>query len=187
MADSGAKCGASLHPFEAAAVQRVARAREAITMVARFIGHVVAGVRTNYGSMPTGDAPTRPPISHLLEVVRPKVGAPHAICRDSAAGRYRCTACWESCGEAGYWAFARDRCSTPHGLGHSMWQCGPLVFCVRCGAYSANTAKKLLKPCTGVVVDRRRLNSIRAGKHPTSGKAIGVPTPFEHPALSAPL
>ena len=59
--------------------------------------------------------------------------------------------------------------------GHPLMRAGELIWCLRCGKYTAKTLKGLKAWCTGRPANSTRLRKLQQGRHPIDGGFLGEP------------
>ena len=161
-ADAMAQKGAALHRVPEPIRTEAARRADASKRVAAWLGRGLEEA-AKFGALP-------PPVAQGTQSV-PRVSKRLVVmCDDS----------WSELQKA------RRRTMRLHSS-HTFWAVGDLVFCAKCGGFSADRLQLLKGNCRDSMQTkhRYRLQRLRDGKHPVTEEELGTPWRLSDEGLQA--
>ena len=178
MADIHAKAALCKHALVPEGADLQKKAATTVDVIARFLVHILSCYHKRFGSFPKHQTSTTQP---ALTVCGTRCrSTPHYALRASGDARWRCGSCFASSTSAE--ALSAQPCPAPKGNGHTMRSLPDLVYCDRCGAFSASAVRHLLDPCVQCkpgTARHRSLCRLRRGLHPYKLTHLGTPSFFE--------
>ena len=183
-ADQFARLGASRHPQDLQANDRVLKSASLSTYVCKYICRTLRAVGPPASTVSARDVETRgrrrPPPRLTADEEAP--AGEHDIVQ--FAGKLRCVRCLRVAKVAKTLRQAPCRPA----VGHRLWCVGPFTFCSSCGAHSCDNTQLLAVDCRGHCErgssTRARLDHLWSGNHPRTGAKLPfgsgpkAPTPF---------
>ena len=180
--DAQAKRGAGLHNFDLRVLQRIARARNAVIQVAKFVASCLLW-SSKHLPRTHGEIDRQPSTRYCKrgDGTTPQcIVLGHDPMYDCDTNRWRCTRCLSS--GTSLHSLSNGQCIQIHEgfIGHNVWQLGNHVFCCKCGAFSCVRSKGLRNSCPGGAIahQKHRLQRMWEGKDPVTGKFVARPTPY---------